>query len=87
MAEVTLPQSLVRLFPGAPRSLQADGESVLELIDDLDQRWPGIRNRLLDAGPTIRTHLIIFVDRDMAELSTPLREQSKVLIVAAVSGG
>ncbi|MGH2344310.1 MAG: MoaD/ThiS family protein [Chloroflexota bacterium] len=87
MAEVTLPQSLVRLFPGAPRCLQADGESVLELIDDLDRRRPGMRNRLLDAGPMIRTHLMIFVDRDRAELSTPIHAQSRVLIVAAVSGG
>jgi molybdopterin synthase sulfur carrier subunit len=87
MVEVTLPQSLVRLFPGAPRNVQSDGASVLELIDDLDRRWPGMRNRILDAGPAIRTHLIIFVDRDMAELSTPIHAQSRVLIVAAVSGG
>jgi len=87
MAEVVLPQSLVRLFPGASRQLQVDAENVHELIDRLDQRWPGMRNRLIDAGPMIRAHLIVFVDQDRAALSTPLHDQSRVLVVAAVSGG
>jgi len=55
VADVHLPRSLVALFPGAPRRLAARGATVAEVIADLDAQVPGIRNRLLDAGPSIRT--------------------------------
>ena len=51
MADVHLPRSLVALFPGAPRRVEARGATVAEVIADLDAQVPGIRNRLLDAGP------------------------------------
>ena len=66
MADVHLPRSLVALFPGAPRRIEARGATVADVIADLDARVPGIRNRLLDAGPSIRTHINIFVAGERA---------------------
>ena len=87
MAEVHLPRSLVALFPGAPRRLTARGASVAEVIADLDAQVPGIRNRLLDAGPTIRTHINVFVSGERATLSTPVPSDAVVHVIPAVSGG
>jgi molybdopterin synthase sulfur carrier subunit len=87
MADVHLPRSLAALFPGAPRRLTASGATVAELIADLDAQVPGIRNRLLDAGPTIRTHINVFVAGERAALSTPVSSDAVVHVVPAVSGG
>jgi sulfur-carrier protein len=87
MADVHLPRSLVALFPGAPRRIEARGATVAEVIADLDARVPGIRNRLLDAGPSIRTHINIFVAGERAMLSTPVPEGATVHVIPAVSGG
>lgn len=87
MAEVHLPRSLVALFPGTPRRLRAHGGTVAEVIADLDAQVPGIRNRVLDAGPSIRTHLNIFVAGQRATLSTPVPPDAVVHVIPAVSGG
>jgi molybdopterin converting factor small subunit len=86
-AIVHLPRSLAALFPGAPRRLEAHGASVRELIDDLDRQVPGIANRLLDAGPTIRTHLNVFVAGRRASLGTDVPPGADVHVIPAVSGG
>ena len=87
MAQVHLPRSLVALFPGTPRRLDARGTTVAEVIADLDAQVPGIRNRLLDAGPSIRTHINVFVAGDRATLATPVPSDAVIHVIPAVSGG
>jgi molybdopterin synthase sulfur carrier subunit len=84
---VLLPRSLVSLFPGAPRRCEVEAGSVAEAIDRLDDVAPGMRNRLLDAGPSIRRHINVFVDGVPASLATPLGPDSVVHVIPAVSGG
>jgi molybdopterin converting factor small subunit len=87
VADVHLPRSLVALFPGTPRRVQARGATVAEVIADLDAQVPGIRNRLLDAGPSLRTHLNVFVAGQRAALETPVPADAIVHVIPAVSGG
>jgi molybdopterin converting factor small subunit len=87
VALVHLPRSLVALFPGAPRRIDASGATVAEVIADLDDKVPGIRNRLVDAGPMIRTHINVFVGGQRATLATPVPEGAVVHVIPAVSGG
>ena len=87
MAQVYLPRSLLTLFPTAERHPIVEAATVDELIGRLDARWPGMRARLCDAGPTIREHINVFVDGERATLATPLEPASVVHIIPAVSGG
>jgi len=82
-----LPRSLVALFPGVPRRVEAHGTTVAEVIADLDTRVPGIRNRIVDAGPMIRPHINVFVAGQRASLETPVPEAAIVHVIPAVSGG
>ena len=86
-AIVHLPRSLVALFPGSPRRIEVAGATVAEVIDALDRQVPGIRARLLDAGPIIRTHLNVFVAGVRASLDTPVPPGADVHVIPAVSGG
>ena len=83
---VVLPRSLTALFPGTPLRCAATGSTVTELLDDLDQRVPGLRDRLCD-GASLRRHLNVFVAGQQAALSTAVQEGEVVHVIPAVSGG
>jgi len=87
MATVLLPRSLVEMFPGAPRRLEVGGVDVATLFADLDGRWPGMIDRLCEAGPRIRPFINVFVDGQRAALSTAVSATSVVHIIPAVAGG
>lgn len=87
MATVFLPQNLTVLFPGAPRQVRVEARTVLELIERLNERWPGMRSRLLDAGPALREHITVFVDAEKATLQTPVGADSEVRVIPAITGG
>jgi sulfur-carrier protein len=85
--DVTLPAALVRLFPGSIRRVEVSATTVDEIMDALDLRWPGMRDRLCDTTPAIRRHIIVFVAGERATLTTPLPPGAPVLIATAMSGG
>ena len=84
---VRLPGVLVDLFPGAVRRLELEAATVAEMIDGLDARWPGMRDRLCDSTPAVRRHINIFVDGARAGLETPLEPGVEVFVLTAISGG
>jgi sulfur-carrier protein len=87
MAEVHLPATLVPLFPELPRRIDVDAGTVDEVIDRLDERWPGVRDRLCEPGPALRPHINVYVDKERAGLETELAAGSRVDVIAAISGG
>ncbi len=87
MADVRLPSTLPPLFPGLPRRLEVEAATVAGAIADLDERWPGVRDRLCDGGPQLRRHIHVYVDGERAGLETALKPRSRVDVVAAISGG
>jgi molybdopterin synthase sulfur carrier subunit len=95
MPKVVLPNTLTELFPGIPRRVELDASSVQEVVDQLDARYPGMRNRICDGAAggggngtvTIRRHLLIFVDDERSDLSTSVSPGSEVRIIPALSGG
>jgi molybdopterin converting factor small subunit len=87
MAELYLPSTLSPLFPGLPRHLELEAATVDEAITHLDERWPGLRDRLCEPGPVLRSHINVYVDRERAGLGTALGARSRVDVIAAISGG
>jgi predicted phage tail protein len=87
MAQVRLPASLARLFPGAPRQVDLEATSVAQAIAGLEARWPGMADRICDSTPAIRRHLKVFVDGEPATLQSPLRPAAEMLVMTAMSGG
>lgn len=84
---VTLPAALVRLFPGCERRVEVTASTIAEMIDALDRRWPGLRDRICNSRPAIRRHINVFVAGERATLATRLEPGAEVMIITAISGG
>ncbi len=84
---VRLPDALVALFPGSPRRLEMVAATVGEVVDELDRRWPGMRDRLCDSTPAVRRHINVFVDGERATLETRIQPGAEVFVLTAISGG
>ena len=87
MAELHLPATLLPLFDELPRRLDIDAATVGEAIERLDERWPGLRDRLCERRAALRPHIHVYVDRERAQLDTALATRSRVDVIAAISGG
>ena len=85
--KVTLPTPLVDYTAGL-REVNASGNTLADLLRDLDRQYPGIRFRMIDEQGQIRAHIKLFVNAELERsLESRLIEQDRVIIVAALSGG
>ncbi len=82
------------LVPGALRSytresqVQALGDTLDALFDDLDRRYPGLRFRVVDEQRRLRPNMRIFVNGvGVRDLAHALQPDDFVAIVLALSGG
>ncbi len=82
------------LIPGALRSytreshVDAQGLTLHELFADLDQRYPGLRFRVVDEQGLLRANMRIFVNGlGVRDMQHALASQDDVAVVLALSGG
>lgn len=70
------------------RIVTAGGASVDQLLETLNQQYPGIRFRMIDEQKRIREHIKIFVNKKaVTDLSTAVSDNDEVHIICALSGG
>jgi molybdopterin synthase sulfur carrier subunit len=75
-------------YTGGQRAVDAEGRTLAEVLQALEQRFPGMRHRIIDEQDRIRRHIRIFVGGEMAGgLDARLKDDDEVMIVAALSGG
>ena len=74
-------------FRGSAGVWAGCASTVLEAIDRLESDWPGLRDRLVAEGPTLRSHIHAYVDGERAGLDTPVAARSRLDVIAAISGG
>jgi molybdopterin converting factor small subunit len=78
----------VRSYTGGKAEIEADGRTLVELMADLERRYPGIRFRVIDEQDRIRQHMNFFVGgRLVRDLSHPIGPREEVHILGALSGG
>jgi sulfur-carrier protein len=55
----------LRSYTKGKAEVEGDGESLRELLADLDSRFPGMRFRMIDEHDGIRQHIRFFVNADL----------------------
>jgi sulfur-carrier protein len=84
--KVLVPSAL-RSYTGASQ-VQAAGDTLFALFDDLDQRYPGLRFRVVDEQQRLRPNMRVFVNGlGVRDLGHALEPDDFVAIVLALSGG
>jgi sulfur-carrier protein len=78
----------LRSYTGQQAHVDASGSTVLELLDDLESQFPGIKFRAVDEQGRLRTHLKIFINVELVrDLSTPVDVDDEISLMQALSGG
>ena len=87
MATIFIPSMLQSLTGGAKR-VDCDARTVRQVIDRLEELYPGIKDRLVENGE-LRPNLAVAIDGDMAimGLLEKVGENSEVHFVPAIGGG
>jgi len=68
--------------------VEAQGQTLSEILFDLDRQFPGIRFRMINEQDEVREHIRIFVNRETVfDLTKPLGSEDEVRIIGALSGG
>ncbi len=87
---VIIPTPL-RKITGNVEAVEVDAATVAEVIERLEERFPGFRARLCDENGCLRRFINIYVDgedvRFLDNLSTRLADSAEVSIVPAIAGG
>lgn len=87
---VKIPTQLRTLTDGTAE-VEASGATVSEVIEDLESRHPGMRDRLLDESGQLRRFVNVYVgDEDVRfqkGLETQVPEGASVSVIPAVAGG
>jgi molybdopterin synthase sulfur carrier subunit len=71
--------------------VQAAGANIGELIESLEQSYPGIKERLCDQNGNVRRFVNIFLNdediRFLDDKATTVKEGDEISIVPAIAGG
>ena len=72
-------------------TVEVDGASITDLLTALDQKYPGIGERLLDAQGNVRRFVNVYVNgediRFLQDKATAVKAGDEVSIVPAIAGG
>ena len=82
--------TLLRPLTEGQKKVEAQGETVRQLIDQLDQRYPGIKGRLVHDDQVHRFVNIYVNDEDIRfadGLATVIAAGDRLTVLPAVAGG
>ncbi len=90
MAKVKFTSALKRFFPTL-EEVEMEGNSINEVLEKINIKYPGINSYLLEEDGSLRKHVNIFLGDelilDRIGLSDQVKSQDKILIFQALSGG
>lgn len=71
--------------------VEAAGSTIGEILQSLDQQFPGLGERIFDEQGKVRRFVNVFLNdediRFLDNLSTPVQEHDEISIVPAIAGG
>ncbi len=87
--EVRVP-TILRTYTSGEKVVSVEGASLEAVVKDLDARYPGIADRLVDDGGLRRFVNVYLNDEDVRfldGLQTEVRDADSITILPAVAGG
>ncbi len=88
MATVFIP-SLLEGLTGGARTVEVSGRNLRQVINALDERYPGMKERLLDEDGALIPEILAAIDGETNHLGLlqPVTESTEIQFVPAIGGG
>jgi molybdopterin synthase sulfur carrier subunit len=83
--------TILRTYTGGESEVTASGETLADVLDDLDASYSGIKGRILDDNGELRRFVNVYVGNDdvrfLDNLATPTPAGTQISVIPAVAGG
>ena len=83
--------TILRSYTSGQSQVDAEGDTLAELLDSLDASYPGIKGRIVDEQGRLRRFVNVYVGNDDVRfaqgLDTPTPQGGSVSVIPAVAGG
>ena len=83
--------TILRTYTGGDSEVSAEGTTLAEVLDDLEQHHTGIRARVLDDNGALRRFVNVYVGNDDVRFLDGLQSATpagtQISIIPAVAGG
>ena len=81
----------LRKFTAGSETVSGNGATVGALIEDLEKRYAGIRERICDEQGRVRRFVNLYINgediRFLQQLETKVKDGDEISIVPAIAGG
>jgi sulfur-carrier protein len=88
--DVRIP-TILRSYTDGQKAVQATGDTIADLLADLDVRHPGLRGRLITEEGALHRFVNVYINdedvRFLGSLDAKLNDGDTVTILPAVAGG
>ena len=88
--EVRIP-TILRSYTGGAKAVEGSGDTLNDLLNDLDAKHAGLRGRLITAEGALHRFVNVYVNdedvRFLGGLDTQLSDGDSVTVLPAVAGG
>jgi len=88
--EVRIP-TILRSYTGGAKAVEGAGDTIADLLTDLDGRYAGIRGRLVTGEGALHRFVNVYINdedvRFLGALDAKLNDGDTVTILPAVAGG
>jgi molybdopterin converting factor small subunit len=83
--------TILRSYTGGESQVDAEGDDLAAVLEDLDARYNGIKGRILDEAGELRRFVNVYVGNDdvrfLDNLKTPTPDGTQISVIPAVAGG
>ena len=90
MTTVRIPSPL-RRYTNNQSKVESNGANIIQLIENLESQYPGVKSRLCDDNGQIKRYVNIFVNgeeiRTLQGDETAVSDKDEVSIIPAMAGG
>jgi MoaD family protein len=83
--------TILRSYTDGQKAVEGTGDSIADLLVDLDSRYPGLRGRLVTEEGALHRFVNVYINdedvRFLGALDAKLNDGDTVTILPAVAGG
>jgi molybdopterin converting factor small subunit len=90
MSTIKIPTPL-RPYAGGQSKIQVQGNTVAEILDQLVEDYPDIRQHIMNGNGELRPFVNLFLNgenvKDLQGAETPLGKDDRLMLIPSIAGG